>query len=183
MKMARLVLSVGVLFAVVGCADRGFRAPYPYPERADRERVWKAMHTVLTRNGFLVQTSRYTGTDMVATSRVHSEGFQKYRMKVTARVALDEDDFPEPIVRVVQQVDVSDPDVMTRGTIQPRYQWRNVGFHEAMEAQLRNEIEQELYGRSNPFDGKFFRSHLPKERKEGAGGKPQEPALRGNTTF
>lgn len=180
MRFMRMCLVLVLMAGVVSCeTTRG------YAEGDDSEpgRAWNTMKTVLARH-FRVETSRQVD-QLVAYSDINSEGFEKYRTKIVGTVVLDEDDFWRPVVRVFHQVDMSNINPSARsavqprfrgGTInQPRYQWRTVSVNEDMEAQLRNEIDAELYGGANGFRGKFFMSPLP---KSGAKSARVDPAVR-----
>jgi len=184
MQLARNIVATVLLgFVLIGCANVDERTE-SFPRKAERDRIWQSMNTVLSRH-FNVRRDRYltneptgnstTGDAIVGYSKIHSDGFNKYRLKVVGRIFLDDEDYYQAHVRVLRQYDVSMAHTMSRASAQPRYQWRNGSFDQTMEAQLRNEIDREFHGRSNPYDGRFHRNELPKD-KGGNGAPDLDPA-------
>ncbi len=178
MSLARIMPGFVLFGLLIGCAAPAQRTD-SFPRKSERDRVWNAMNTVLSRH-FQVRTDRYMGSEsswnytysgnaVIGVGKMHSDGFQKYRLKVVGRVYLDDEDFYQAHIRVIKQIDVSMAHTMARATAQPRYRWRNVGFHDAMETQLANEVDKELRGRANPYSGRFFRNELPKTQKKAKG--------------
>jgi hypothetical protein len=149
--------------ALSGCASdpSGGLGDGDPPYEREYAEVYQATRRVLERHFGRIQTSYHTAgkKDLYVLGRIHSDGISQYRMKVTARVVMDEDDHFVPEVRVEMMVDTSDPIPDKRSVAQPNHRWTQVGFQHDMEAQLLNEIHRELGQRD--FATPFFTNPLP----------------------
>lgn len=138
-------LLIAIAGCWVGCSTRN----------AEYYRVWDATHKVLARNNLVVRDSGYREDTIVAVSKVHGDFLSKSRVKVVARVVEDQHGYWEPHIRVLNQWDNSDARTWGHPDYQPHSQWINLSVNAAMEAQLYNEIQEEL-GHYNPYAGKAW---------------------------
>ena len=125
-------------------------------EPINYDRVLDATHRVLERHSLFVQESQYREGTLVAVSKVNGDFLSKSRVKVVARVVEDEEGYAQPTIRVLNQLDNSDVQTWNHPDYQVGERWINVSANAAMEAQLYNEIQQEL-GRQNNYSGRAWK--------------------------
>ena len=125
-------------------------------KNAEYYKVYDAAYRVLTRNNLTVRKSLYRENTWVAISREQGDFLNKSRVKIVARVEIDEDGYPDANVVVLNQWDNSDAKVRAHPNYQSRKRWINVSRNAAMEAKIYNEIQSEL-GRHNLYQGKGYK--------------------------
>lgn len=161
MRHALSCLAVVLTLPLLGCGgDMGLRDDH-HNEAAEYREVAAATRAVLTKHFGRVHVERHTADGgLFVASKISTDGLTQYRLKVTARVVRTEDDHLAPEVRVLQQVDMAVVEPDKRSMAQPQHRWRAIGFQHDMEAQLINEIYEQLGHKT--FDATHFRNPLPK---------------------
>lgn len=137
----------------------------PTPE--DRQKLWDAMVAVLGKD-FVIRESVFREGVIVAVSPLNRHGSKKTRAKLTAKIIQDEEGYFQPMVRVVDEMDISEPRPLNPTGSQPAYEWIHLRNNPNLEAKLVNAINQAAYG-SAGFSAHFFKgpveeSHPPTSR-------------------
>ena len=144
--MKAIVLTLTLL--MISCATYDYDSP-------EYQQVWQATQKVLKRHQFIVRKSLYREGTLIATSRVSGDFLNKSRVKVVARVIANQEGYPDPVIRVVNQWDNSEVTTWGHPDYQARRQWINLSSNAAIEARLYNEIQQEM-GLANPYSGRAW---------------------------
>lgn len=151
MKLFTVATVLFSMLLVTGCGRNVFFSD------ADYDRAWVASQTVMHRHGLKVKPSKTREDTLIAVSRVQGDfGTSKNRVKVVTRIVQDEDGYFAPSVRVLEQLDVSEPKAWGHSNYQPNHHWVNVGNNAAMEARLYNEIMDVMAGQVNTYSGQAW---------------------------
>ena len=141
---------------------------------------------VLARHFPLISADKAHGV-IQASSPVRANLYTKYRTRAEARVVPVGQGHYDVQVRVVNELELSEPSSLGRG--QPGFDWRAVGFDHVLEAAIMTEVQAALEGQTvtaslKPSYLLFRRPAAPplrhrdlfKPRIPDPGGKPSQPA-------
>ena len=138
--MKKALLAVVVVFCASGC-NRLMRTAYPPPylKAVDAASTVLARHYIITnvdRDNGIVHASGIAGANM----------FTKYRTRVEARAYRLPNDTYDIEMRVINELEVSEPCSLGLARPQPGHDWRAVGFDHVLEAALTAEVQNEIRG-------------------------------------
>jgi tetratricopeptide (TPR) repeat protein len=117
--------------------------PYDRPS-VEYTKTWDAALKVMGRC-FMVRTQDMSRGTITAEPQLGSNPLAKYRTRVIAQLAKAGDGLWDVQVRVMNELEVSEPD--TWGAAQPADEWVTVAFDKSLEAKLVNEINLERFGK------------------------------------
>jgi len=140
-KKALLAVVVAAMVLSMSGCDPIWRAAYPPPylkALSDAQTVL-ARHFIVTnvdRDNGIVEASGIAGANM----------YTKYRTRVEARAYRLPNGSYDIEMRVVNELEISEPSCLGGSRPQPGHDWRAVGFDHVLEAALTAEVQNELRG-------------------------------------